>query len=79
MIYLNIPQHHVTNVFCIPRVIHMETVFNVLLQKLCLNFVYKRNITSDLKKLMYVVGSKSFRPDQLFKVTEIKQLYYFST
>ena len=22
----------------------------------------------------YVVGSKSFRPDQLFKVTEIKQL-----
>ena len=28
---------------------------------------------------MYVVGSKSFRPDQLFKVTEIKQLCYFST
>jgi hypothetical protein len=27
----------------------------------------------------YVVGSKSFRPDQLFKVTEIKQLCYFST
>ena len=27
----------------------------------------------------YVVGSKSFRPDQLFKVTEIKQLRYFST
>ena len=26
----------------------------------------------------YVVGSKSFRPDQLFKVTEIKQLCYFS-
>ena len=26
----------------------------------------------------YVVGSKSFRPDQLFKVTEIK-LCYFST
>ena len=27
----------------------------------------------------YVVGSKCFRPDQLFKVTEIKQLCYFST
>ena len=27
----------------------------------------------------YVVGSKSFWPDQLFKVTEIKQLCYFST
>ena len=29
--------------------------------------------------LIYVVGSKNFRPDQLFKVTEIKQLCYFST
>ena len=29
--------------------------------------------------IMYVVGAKSFRPDQLFKVTEIKQLCYFST
>ena len=28
---------------------------------------------------MYAVRSKSFRPDQLFKVTEIKQLCYFST
>ena len=28
---------------------------------------------------MYIVGSKSFRPDQLFKVTEIKQLCYFAT
>ena len=27
----------------------------------------------------YLVGSKSFRPDQLFKATEIKQLCYFST
>ena len=27
----------------------------------------------------YVVGPESFRPDQLFKVTEIKQLCYFST
>ena len=27
----------------------------------------------------YVVGSKSFWPDQVFKVTEIKQLCYFST
>ena len=25
----------------------------------------------------YVVGSKSFRPDQLFKVTEIKQICFF--
>ena len=31
-----------------------------------------------LSDLMYVVGSKSFRPNQLFKVTEIKQLCYFS-
>ena len=30
-------------------------------------------------KYYYVVGSKSFRPDQLFKVTEIKQLCYFPT
>ena len=29
--------------------------------------------------LMYVVGSKSFRPDQVLKVTEIKQICYFST
>ena len=29
--------------------------------------------------LKYVVGSISFRPDQLFKATEIKQLCYFST
>ena len=27
---------------------------------------------------MYVVGSRSFRADQLVKVTEIKQLCYFS-
>ena len=27
----------------------------------------------------YVVGSKSSRPDQLFKKTEIKQLCHFST
>ena len=29
--------------------------------------------------LIYVVGSKGFGPDQLFKVTEIKQFCYFST
>ena len=28
---------------------------------------------------VYAVGSKSFRPDQLFKATEIKQICYFST
>ena len=28
---------------------------------------------------IYEGGSKSFRPDQLFKVTEIKQLCYFSS
>ena len=27
----------------------------------------------------YTAGSKCFRPDQLFKVTEIKQIFYFST
>ena len=32
-----------------------------------------------LVSIIYVVGSKSFRADQLFKVTEIKQLCYFST
>ena len=31
-----------------------------------------------LVHIIYVVGCKSFRPDQLFKVTEIKQLCYFS-
>ena len=30
-------------------------------------------------KTLNVVGSKIFRPDQLFKVTEIKQICYFST
>ena len=30
-------------------------------------------------KYTYVVGFKSFRPDKLFKVTEIKQLCYFPT
>ena len=29
--------------------------------------------------LMHVIGSRSFRPDQHFKMTEIKQLCYFST
>ena len=29
--------------------------------------------------LTYVVGSVCFRPDQPFKVTEIKQLCYFSS
>ena len=33
---------------------------------------------SDLR-ISYVLRSKSFRPDQLFKVTEIKQLCYSST
>jgi hypothetical protein len=28
---------------------------------------------------LYVLGSKSLWPDQLFKMTEIKQLCYFST
>ena len=32
-----------------------------------------------LAQSVYVVRSKSFRPDQLFKVTELKQLCYFST
>ena len=31
------------------------------------------------KEYKYVVESKCFRPDQLFKVTEIKQRCYFST
>ena len=32
-----------------------------------------------IQPVTYIVGSKSFWPDQLFKVTEIKQLCYFST
>ena len=32
-----------------------------------------------MAKATYIVGSKSFRPDQFFKVAEIKQLCYFST
>ena len=49
-------------------------------------FYKKLNLREDVDKVKqfvvsewYVVGSKSFRPDQLFKVTEIKQLCYFST
>ena len=33
----------------------------------------------NLASCTYVVGPKSFRPNQLFKVTEIKQLCHFST
>ena len=43
----------------------------------CDTMRFFRTIPNIRKK--YVVGSKSFRPDQLFKVTEIKQLCYFST
>ena len=32
-----------------------------------------------LVRKIYMVRSKSFRPDQLFRLTEIKQLCYFST
>ena len=45
----------------------------------------KRKISTEIKLIrtkciwIYVLGSKSFWPDQLFKVTEIKQLCYFST
>jgi hypothetical protein len=31
-----------------------------------------------MKATLYEGGSESFRPDQLFKVTEINQLCYFS-
>jgi len=31
-----------------------------------------------MKSVTYEGGSKSFQPDQLFKVTEIKQICYFS-
>jgi len=34
--------------------------------------------TAVVRSYMYVVGSISFRPDQLWKVTEMKQLCYFS-
>jgi hypothetical protein len=37
------------------------------------------DVTYVVLRELYMVGSKSFRPDQLFKVTEIKQLSYFST
>ena len=40
---------------------------------------YTRVSTHVMGVTLYVVGSKSFRPDQLFKVTEINQLCYFST
>ena len=44
-----------------------------------LNLVVRKVIARLQKVNLYVVGSKRFRPDQLFKVTEIKQLFYFST
>ena len=34
---------------------------------------------ADIMTSVYVVESKSFRADRLFKVTEIKQFCYFST
>ena len=51
----------------VPTIIKLENTFG----ETCSEYT----VTSKL----YVVGSKSFRPDQLFKVTEIKQLCYFST
>ena len=49
----------------------------------CDNFTFfgciASNVTWQNDCRWYVVGSKSFRPDQLFKVTEIKQLCYFAT
>ena len=37
-----------------------------------------RMLYNIMEEAIYEGGSKSFRPDQLFKVTEIKQLCYFS-
>ena len=42
-------------------------------------YMFRTSYIHDQEDHLYVVGSKSFRPDQLFKVTEIKQLGYFST
>ena len=39
----------------------------------------EKNVSGPAGNRTYVVGSKSYRPDQLFKVTEIKQLRYFLT
>jgi hypothetical protein len=44
-----------------------------------LKFPYQYSSEVTETEPSYLVGSKSFRPDHLFKVTEIKQLCYFST
>ena len=57
-----------------------SSVWNLLLSP-CIQgeFVWGDCLSTLCFIKIYVVGSKSFRPDQLFKVTEIKQLCYFST
>ena len=45
---------------------------------LILIFVEGKRTVAVHARDMYEGGSRSFRPDQLFKVTEIKQLCYFS-
>ena len=45
----------------------------------CNNYQFADEINNTSAKRNYVVGSKSFRTDELFKVTEIKQICYFST
>jgi len=40
--------------------------------------VLKLKVMAGVQEVPYEVGSKIFRPDQLFNVTEIKQLCYFS-
>ena len=44
-----------------------------------INFTLQIKLAKLHGNRMYIVGSKSFRPKQLFKVREIKQVCYFST
>ena len=57
--------------------------YKILKNTFCLNLTssceQKLRGFNSIFPTKYVVGSKRFWPDQLFKVTEIKQLCYFST
>ena len=40
-------------------------------------YLWELSFMGNIYIYIHVVGSKSLRPDQIFKVTEIKQLCYF--
>ena len=66
VVFTKIKEFWGKNLYCSSRIV------------LDLNMLYTLTSFTWRRELDYVVGSKCFRSDQLFKVIEIKQLCYFS-